>query len=368
VSAACDRCLRRSQLLAHLAPRIAGLLDRPGRRVRGLFTLDEEELIGAVAGDRAEAARRFAEGFDGAGALRRLAAEGLHAVCRHGPGYPAALFDLADPPAVLYLTASTGRLRELLEVPVVAVVGTRRPSPYGREMAYAIGRGLAAAGLTVVSGLALGLDASAHRGALDGGGRPLAVLAGGPDVPYPRRNGRLYQEIRASGLVLSELPPGQRPLRWSFPARNRLMAGLAGITVVVEAAEPSGSLITAEFAQDLGRPVGAVPGRATAAAAAGTNGLLRDGARMITGPEDVLDELFGVGAGPRPPSAGDPAEEVDPELLVVLEAVEAGEGVDGIVRAAAMPPGRVRAALARLEAAGHVTRSALGRYERTARG
>jgi DNA processing protein len=367
VSAACDRCLRRSQLLAHLAPRIAGLLDRPGRRVPSLLSLDEPDLIAALAPGREREARELLDRFDGDAQRRRLAERDIRALCRHGRAWPRPLDDLADPPAVLYVAAPGGRLRAFLESPAVAVVGTRRPSPYGREMAYAVARGLGAAGLTVVSGLALGLDAVAHRACLDAGGHALAVLGGGPDVPYPRRNRALHERIRRDGLLLSELPPGQRPFRWSFPARNRLMAALSAMTVVVEAAEPSGSLITAEFAQDLGRPVGAVPGRATAAVAAGTNGLLRDGARLISGPEDVLDELFGVGAGPRPGSPGDAGPPIDPELRPVLDAIEAGEGIDGIVRVTGLTPGRVRAAFARLEAGGHVVRSPLGKYERAAR-
>ena len=181
----------------------------------------------------------------------------------------------------------------------MAVVGSRRPSPYGLEMARSLGRGLAAAGIVVVSGLALGIDAAAHRGCLEVAGVPVAVLAGGPDLPYPRSHRRLYAEVVATGLVLSEMPPGQRAFRWSFPARNRLMAGIAGMTVVVEAAEPSGSLITAEFAQDLGRVVGAVPGRVTARMAAGSNALLRDGAAVVRSPEDVLDDLLGAGAASR---------------------------------------------------------------------
>ena len=187
----------------------------------------------------------------------------------------------------------------------MTVVGTRRASPYGTEVAYALGRGLGAAGVPVISGLALGIDGTAHRGCLDGGGVPVAVVASGPDVVYPRRHRSLHERVRAEGLVLSELPPGTEPYRWSFPARNRIMAGLARVTLVVEAADPSGSLITAEFAKDLGRCVAAVPGRITSSVARGTNNLLKDGATPISGTEDVLDELFGVGVR-RVPEAGPP--------------------------------------------------------------
>jgi DNA processing protein len=249
-------------------------------------------------------------------------------------------------------------------------VGSRRPSPYGLEMAGALGRGLAVAGVTVVSGLALGIDAAAHRGCGEAGGFPVAVLAGGPDIAYPRSNRRIHRDVARTGLVLSEMPPGQRAFRWSFPARNRLMAGLAGMTVVVEAANPSGSLITAEFAQDLGRIVGAVPGRVTARMAAGSNALLRDGAAVIRGVEDVFDDLLGAGAGARADeeAALRRREALAPELARVLEAVEAGEGIGGVAAAAGISAREARVALARLEADGLVVRGPLGSYERAAGG
>jgi DNA processing protein len=159
------------------------------------------------------------------------------------------------------------------------------------------------------------------------------------------------------------MPPGQRPFKWSFPARNRIMAGLAQMTLLVEAANPSGSLITAEFARDLGRAVAAVPGRVTSRVSAGTNGLLRDGAILVTGAQDVLDELFGVGmrtaAGPAPAPT-------DPALAQVLAGIEDGRSAGEIALAAGLSPGETRAALARLEAEGLVRRSGLGGYERAA--
>jgi DNA processing protein len=252
-------------------------------------------------------------------------------------------------------------LARLAAGPVVTVVGTRRPSPYGSEMAYTLGRGLAAAGVHVVSGLAFGIDAAAHRGCLEGrAGRAVAVVAGGPDVAYPRRHRRLFERVRQDGVVVSEMPPGCRPFRWSFPARNRLMAALGDVTVVVEAADPSGSLITAEFAQDIGRTVGAVPGRATAWTAAGTNGLLRDGAAVIRSPQDVLDELFGPGVRVLPPTLP-PAPE-DPVLKRVLSALEHGDGVGAVASATGLSAAETRSALARLEIEGYLTRDPFGGY------
>jgi DNA processing protein len=191
---------------------------------------------------------------------------------------------------------------------------------------------------------------------------PVAVLAGGPDVIYPRRHHGLYRDVLEHGLVLSELPPGTQPFRWSFPARNRIMAGLARMTVVVEAADPSGSLITSDFARDLGRTVGAVPGRVTSRVARGTNGLLRDGAMVVTGAEDVLDELFG--AGVRRVPAPLQAEPADPLLRRVLHAAERHDLVAAIAEDANASVPRVRAALGRLEAEGFLARRELGGWQR----
>ena len=246
----------------------------------------------------------------------------------------------------------------------MAIVGTRDPSPYGTEVARSLGRGLGAAGVPVVSGLALGIDATAHRGCLDGGGAAFAVLACGPDVAYPRRHRRLHERIRENGLVLSELPPGTPPFRWSFPARNRIMAALSRLTVVVEAADPSGSLITADFARDLGRSVAAVPGRVTSKVARGTNGLLKDGAVPITSTEDVLDELFGVGARYPPAPSHSLREPEDPGLRHVLAAAERLDSVASIAKAAGLSTAQTRAALARLEADGYLVRRSLDGWER----
>jgi DNA processing protein len=363
---ACDRCLRRAFLVAHLAPRIAGLLDRPSSRVAGLLALPDDAFVAAATGGDSDDALRFLESLDLQSVRATLDDAVTLAVCRHAREYPAQLHDLADPPAVLFALGGTGALGALREDVAVAVVGTRRASPYGTEVAHALGRGLGAAGVPVVSGLARGIDGTAHRGCLDGGGAPVAVLACGPDVVYPRHHRALYERILTHGVVLSELPPGTRPFRWSFPARNRIMAALARLTVVVEAAEPSGSLITADFARDIGRGVAAVPGRVTSSFARGTNGLLKDGAVPVTGTEDVLDELFGVGVRrprPVPEVRADPS---DPQLLAVLEAAERFESVDAIGRGVGLTAAAARAALGRLEAEGYLVRHDLGGWERAA--
>jgi DNA processing protein len=351
-------------MVALLAPRIAGLLDRPGNRVGGLLALPEAQFVAAVAGPRGEAVVEALDTRDLGEDRAAFQAAGVTAICPHAPAYPPLLQDLADPPAVLFAAGRLDSLRALAEEPSVALVGTRNPSPYGTEVAHSLGRGLGACGLPVVSGLALGIDATAHRGCLAGGGLPIAVLACGPDVVYPRKHRGLYRQVLERGLILSELPPGTHPYRWSFPARNRIMAGLTRMTVVVEAADPSGSLITSDFARDLGRSVAAVPGHVTSRVARGPNGLLRDGAVPITAPQDVLDELFGVGMRRVPPSpeaaTGRPD---DPFLTKVLAGVERQQSVAEIVAATRASTAQVRAALGRLEASGHVVRRDLGGWE-----
>ena len=362
----CDACLRRAFLIAHLAPRIAGLLGHGGRRAHGLLALPEDELIAAAAGRQVERALAFLDAFDVSAERERLAGAGTVVACMHSARYPPLLQDLPDPPAVLFGSGSADVLGTLTAEPAVTVVGTRRASPYGTEVAYALGRGLGAAGVPVISGLALGIDGTAHRGCLDGGGVPVAVVASGPDVAYPRRHRSLHQRVCAAGLVLSELPPGTEPYRWSFPARNRIMAGLARLTLVVEAADPSGSLITAEFAKDMGRCVAAVPGRITSSVARGSNNLLKDGATPVSGTEDVLDELFGVGVRRVPEAAPDPGPP-DPVLRAVLAATESHASVEAVAGAIGRPISETRAALGRLEVDGYLVRRDLGGWERTAR-
>ena len=181
------------------------------------------------------------------------------------------------------------------DAPAVAIVGARRAGADGLQVAHALGRGLAAAGVTVVSGMALGIDSAAHAGALEVGGPTITVLAGGADVPYPASKRSLHRALVRTQAAISEMPPGFKPFRWCFPARNRTIAGLASLTIVVEATERSGSLITADLAQELGRAVGAVPGPVTAPRCAGSNALLRDGALVIRDAQDALDEALGIG-------------------------------------------------------------------------
>jgi DNA processing protein len=357
---ACGRCLRRAWLIGALADH----LERVSREdaLDATLGLSDAAVIAALApaGPSRRRVRSGYERFDTGWAAAATRAAGLEAVCRHDDAYPTPLHDLAGPPAVLFVS-SRQRLRELSAEPVVALVGARRASPYGLRIARALGRGLSAARVTVASGMALGVDSAAHAGALEAGARTIAVLGGGADVAYPRTKRALHGRLLRESVVVSELPPGASVRRWSFPARNRTIAALARVTVVVEAAERSGALITARVARELGRDVAAVPGEATARLAAGTNALIRDGAHLVTSAQDVLDLACGVGAR-SPPAMPDPAT-LEPRLREVFAAVQAGQDSPGALAATREEARDVLAALAELELRGFLRRRRDGRYE-----
>jgi DNA processing protein len=274
--------------------------------------------------------------FDGAAYIRMLAKLG----CRFLPcaQFPPLLRAIHDPPPGLFVRGDADL--ELLARPSVAVVGARACSGYGASVARMLARELAAAGLVVVSGLARGVDAEAHRGALDADGATVAVLGCGIDRDYPTAHAELAHRIAGTGLVVSEYAPGVEPAPWRFPARNRIIAGLCAATVVVEARERSGALITADLALEEGREVFAVPGEIGSALSAGTNALLKLGAAPVTAAADVLD-VYGL--APR----DDP---VDDELVAHLPAT-----ADELVRATGRSAADVAQALVELELAGHVT-------------
>jgi DNA processing protein len=359
---ACDRCLRRGALLRALVPWIARALDER-RRLSDVLALEDEELIEAICGAKRGAVDAELARFDAREARAQASALGLETTCRHEDRFPARLGDGEDAVAALWLRGDARWLEALATERPVALVGARRASPYGLEVARSLARNLAGAGVPVVSGMALGIDSAAHEGALEAGGLTVAVLAGGADVVYPRSRRGLHRRIAETGLVVSELPPGTQPHRWSFPARNRIMAALAAMTVVVEGTVRSGSLITAGFAADLGRDLGAVPGQATSALAEGPNDLIHAGACLVRSAADVLDSLYGAGGRPHreavPPS-------LSPELAALLEAVERGEGSPDALAAAASEAAAVLAGLSELELLGLVRRGAGGRYIRCA--
>lgn len=359
---ACPGCLRRSWLLAHLAPYIEKIATgAPGSRSPELLRLSNEDLADVAAPKVAAQVLARVEAIPEAQLDSDLTAARCWACCRHDSLYPSGLRDAADAPWALIGRGDPALLGRLEPEATVTVVGARRATTYGREVALALGRELAAAGLIVASGLAFGIDGCVHRGAL-GGGTTVAVLGCGADVAYPGSHRSLWRRICAEGLVLSELPPGTGAWRWSFPARNRIMAAMAGMTVVVEAAQRSGSLITADLAADLGRDLGAIPGPVNSRMSAGTNELLAGGACLVRDAQDVLDAMLGPGVR-RPERAG---PRLDPELLRVLGALEGGEGTcDGIAARLDLSAAATASALATLEALGYVACSSLGAYSRT---
>ena len=240
---------------------------------------------------RGERWRAFERRFDERAYLERLAAAGHRFLPRSAPDFPPLLRAIHDPPAGLFLRGAAEP--ELLARPAVAIVGARACSGYGSSVGRSLARDLAAAGLVVVSGLARGIDAEAHRGALEATGPTVAVLGCGIDRDYPAAHAELARRVADAGLIVSEYAPGVEPAPWRFPARNRIVAGLCAATVVVEARERSGALITADLALEEGREVFAVPGEITASLSAGTNALLKLGCAPLTGAADVL-ALFGI--------------------------------------------------------------------------
>ncbi len=289
---------------------------------------DLAELDGRLGKDPASLVRRWAAAAsrtDPAAVWAGHVAAGISAAIVDSPGYPAVLADDPEPPAIVFMR---GR-RDVLDGPRVAVVGTRNCTRIGRELATDLGRGLAAAGVRVVSGLALGVDGAAHLGALaaaqeePAAGPPVAVVAGGLDVIYPRRHAELHQRVERSGVVLSEAPLGTAPEPWRFPARNRIIAGLSGAVVVVESRLTGGSMHTADEALARGVTLLAVPGSVRSPASSGTNALLAAGATVARDLDDVLTAV-GLG-GLRPVSARRrslrPIAPADPVGRAVLDAL-----------------------------------------------
>lgn len=218
--------------------------------------------------------------------VRQLAESGAYWICLDDADYPAPLKEIADPPSVLYVR---GELKDV--PPAVAIVGTRAPSHYGQEVAFSLARDLSLRGVSIVSGLARGIDTQAHRGALKGVAKTVAVLGSGIDIVYPQENKTLAEEIVGRGALVSEFPPGTPPQAENFPRRNRVIAGLSAGAIIVEATERSGAMITARHALEQGRLCMAVPGAITNARSRGPHSLLRQGALLVEQADDVLQEI-----------------------------------------------------------------------------
>jgi DNA processing protein len=355
---ACNPCMRRTWLLG----RISAYLNFQRKRLDEVLSLSDQNLIGLWqhrVDDELEREYRQFSTCHAEAARAKAEAAGLELLCQCDPAYPESLRRLWTPPAVLHVAGGMERFLELAGFDPVAVVGSRRATDYGQGVAQTLGRGISASGLCVVSGMAGGVDASAHRGALAAGGRTVAVLAGCAAEPYPKANARLYREIRRSGAVVSEFGPGTALRDWTFVARNRIIAGLCRLTVIVQGREDSGAGSTVNAARRMGCRLGAVPGAVTVSQSELPNRLLAERAVVIRDAQDVLDAVLGVGI--REAASADRAA-LDPRQLALLEAIASGADTVAALSRTGAADGDMLVTLAQLELAGCVRRAAGGRY------
>jgi DNA processing protein len=394
MTGACTDCLGRSRLLAWLSPSL-DYRSKDRERLIELLALSDEDLLRAVGGRRWEELKaRYAQ-FDVSEEVEPV--EGVERVCRHQRAYPRALRDMGAPP-MLRVAGGVDRLGELTAAPIVAIVGSRRATDYGMEMAMSLARGLAASGVTVASGLDDGIAVAAHAGALEVERGSIAVLPGGLDTACPARRRTLYARLTAVGCAVAELPCGSRVRRWCYTARAQTLARLVALTVVVEADDDPGELLSAQLAQTRGRTVAAVPGRVTSPVSRGTHALLMAGAQLVRGPEDALELLYGPKASaqvqavppkipahreipmqregaarqetPAPPkarvrprgTAQRDQGELEPRLRSVLEQVGAGRDTPDKLSSDERDAGEVLMALSELELIGLLARGDGGRY------
>lgn len=327
---------------------------------RAAWEAGSKELAGApgLGAEGAGVLARRRDRIDPAGEAARLNSRGITFACHTDPYYPENLLQIYDPPPVVFLRGQI-KMADSLSI---AIVGSRRPSPYGLAVAEKLATDLAAVGITIVSGLARGIDTQAHRGALAGNGRTLAVLGCGLDVVYPRENAKLMEQIVERGAVISEFPPASPPEAWHFPVRNRIISGLTRGTVVVEASEKSGALITADFALEQGRDVMAVPGNVANPLSRGPHRLIKQGARLVEGASDILDEmglekLFPVPEAGQEGKMKMSSEEQALYSLLSLDPVS----LDELISKSGFTPQRVMAALMYLEIKG-LTRQLPGKF------
>ncbi len=351
--------------LARLAALLGRDLQRPSRTAGGgarLWSATPSSLarllrLDATVLGEALAVRRA---FDADAEHTSLLARGISHVGIGEAGYPARLAEIPDPPFGLFAMGVAAGGDETRDAPVIAIVGSRRPTAFGMRFAHDLAASLTTHGALVVSGLALGIDAEAHSGALSAGRPTVAVLGAGVDVSSPRTNDRLRTEILTCGSLISEYWPGTEPAPWRFPARNRIVAGIADAVVVVEAGERSGALITADFALEQGRPVLAVPGAPGAAASVGCNALLRAGAAMCEGVDDVIAECPGLAWNHVDSEVRGMPSGLDGQIYELLnrEPLRADELATRVGADAAA----IAAALGRLELDGYVVRGQAQRF------
>ncbi|MBK8164258.1 MAG: DNA-protecting protein DprA [Gammaproteobacteria bacterium] len=347
--------------------RFRELLQRLGSP-RAVFQLPPRELASTVQLPT-ESVRYFERPAwsDVENDLRWIAQPGHHALTLHAPGYPPWLREVHDPPPVLFIQGDP----VCLSLPQVAVVGSRNPTPAGLDLAHEFALELARHGLAVTSGLAAGIDAAAHRGALAAGGITIAVAGTGLDRVYPVRHEKLAAEIRRTGALVSEFPLGSPPLPDSFPRRNRIISGLSRGVLVVEAALRSGSLITARYALEQGREVFAIPGSIHNPCARGCHALIRAGAKLVESIHDILEELHPAAIGFQPSMPDDARcgaainSSLDETMAAVLRQIDyAPTTVDCLIERTRLPSERLCPILLELEMTGHISAAPGGIYAR----
>jgi DNA processing protein len=402
--AACPECARRGWLLGVLSVRL-NFRSRDETRLLELLELEDDDLIDAIGGRRRREIRQAWKRFEPEGRAhdqriepaeheqgRRFEPEAhgygqrIETVCRHSPGYPRALRDQAGGPQMLHVRGGSGRLANLTAKPAVAIVGGTKPTDHGMEMARSLARSLSASGVTVVSTVAGGIAAATLAGAQEVGGPALAFVAGGLDAGVPASRRGVFEKLVGHGCAISELACGQPKSRWAVIAARRAVAGLAQLTIVVEAGEAPAETRTALIARELGRTVAAMPGRVSSPASTGTNLMLREGAPLVRDGADALELLSGLGVKarggwePRLDDSGSGGaerhrqdggerrtgesgvDELEPRLRTVLERVGAGRDTPGKLTGPGEDAGEIMLALAELEVMGLLGRGDGGRY------
>ncbi len=360
-------------LVPGIGPRLtAALLERFGSAAAALrASVADLCAIPYITPRLAESIRQSSERSDAAAELERMERHDVRLIARGTPEYPASLANIDDPPYLLYVRGTL----TTADTNTVALVGSRHCTDYGRRVAARLASGLVRAGVTVVSGLARGIDGAAHRAALQAGGRTLAVLAGGLSRIYPPEHADLAREVEASGAILSEAKMEQEPLAGLFPVRNRIISGLSKVIVLIEAAQKSGALITASHAAEQGRTVMAMPGSVEASSSGGTNELIRKGAVLCRGVDDILEELHGVSAmamaeknaasvPTAPPVPLGPPPGLDDNQRRIWETMTEACHLDQLVQRLGLAVPQVSGALMRMEMKKVVRRLPGNRYER----
>jgi DNA processing protein len=358
-------------LVPGIGPRLtAALLERFGSAGAALrASVAELSAVPYISPRLAEDIQQAATHADATAELERMQKHGVRLIVLGTPEYPEGLATISDPPHLLYIR---GTLTPA-DASAVALVGSRHCTDYGRRLATRLATGLARAGVTVISGLARGIDGAAHRAALEAGGRTLAVLAGGLSRIYPPEHTDLAREVEAAGAVLTEARMEQEPLAGLFPVRNRIISGLSKVVVLVEAAQKSGALITASHAAEQGRTVLAVPGSVETATSGGCHELIRKGAVLCRGVEDILEELHGVSAlalaekqaaSTAPPAPSGPPPGLDDSQRRIWEMLTEACHLDQLVQRLGLTVPQVSGALMMMEMKKVVRRLPGNRYER----